>query len=90
MPQQKSTVTQVKPHGGKRAGAGRKRCRGQSVVVRIPESYAKAVKALITELDALREMPSKHSHTTEWEYLHLDGSEDGTGSATYQINVRKY
>ena len=38
-------------HGGKRAGAGRKTKYEKTVVMRVPERYQEAIKAMIAHLD---------------------------------------
>lgn len=40
-----------KQHGGARPGAGRKTKYEKTVVMRVPEKYLDAIKALITHLD---------------------------------------
>jgi hypothetical protein len=40
-----------KQHGGSRPGAGRKTKYENTVVMRVPEKYRDAIKALITHLD---------------------------------------
>jgi len=45
------TEPDKKQHGGARPGAGRKTKYEKTVVMRIPEKYQEAIKALISHLD---------------------------------------
>jgi len=78
-----------KKHGGIRAGSGRPKTKGDSVVMRVPAQYKDAVKELISELEALKTEVSKVERETDWRYIHLDNSEIG-GSARVKISVAKY
>jgi hypothetical protein len=47
--------------GGARKGAGRKAPNGETVVMRVPERYVTAVKALIEHMGGQRKLPSHES-----------------------------
>ena len=47
--------------GGARKGAGRKAPNGETVVMRVPERYVTAVKALIGHMEQQRKLPSHES-----------------------------
>ena len=44
-------MTETKNHGGARPGAGRKTKYEKTTVMRVPEKYQEAIKALIAHLD---------------------------------------
>ncbi|WP_257984776.1 hypothetical protein [Shewanella sp. 11B5] len=64
-----------KQHGGARPGAGRKTKYENTVVVRVPEKYRDAIKALITHLDDT-DYIDKHYAAEESEPVYLRSLKD--------------
>ena len=89
MTQQSTKTEEKKTRGGARPGAGRKKKRLGSVVVRVPEQYAKAIKSLIHELNEMSESPSKTQKETEFEYIVIDDIVQ-PGSVALKHVIRKY
>jgi hypothetical protein len=79
----------MKNHGGVRPGAGRRKIKGNSVVMRVPELYKEAVKKLISEIEALKTADSKSESESDWFYIHLDDV-DIKASVRVKISVAKY
>jgi hypothetical protein len=64
-----------KQHGGARPGAGRKTKYENTVVMRVPEKYRDAIKALITHLDAT-DFIDKHYTAEESEPVYMRSLKD--------------
>jgi len=65
----------TKKHGGARAGAGRKTKYENTVVMRVPEKYKEAIKALIAHLDDT-DMIDQNYRAVESEGLMLRSLQD--------------
>lgn len=76
--------------GGSRAGAGRKKTKQGSVVMRVPTAYQEAVKDLIALLDGMADKPSQAEAETEWRHLHTDTVECTGGSLRMQVRAIKF
>ncbi|MCT8988667.1 hypothetical protein O1D97_06205 [Marinomonas sp. 15G1-11] len=71
-----------KQHGGARPGAGRKTKYESTVVMRVPEKYRGAIKALISHLDAT-DMVDKNYSAVESEAVYLRSLQDKKQHITF-------
>jgi hypothetical protein len=80
-----------KQHGGARPGAGRKTKYENTVVMRVPEKYRDAIKALITHLDDT-DYIDKHYAAEESEPVYLRSLKDKKQHIIFRtepLNVEK-
>ncbi|KPZ67250.1 hypothetical protein BCU84_19520 [Shewanella sp. 10N.286.51.B7] len=77
-----------KQHGGARPGAGRKTKYENTVVMRVPEKYRGAVKALITHLDAT-DMIDKNYSAVESKPVYLRSLQDKSQQITFKTEAPK-
>lgn len=71
-------------HGGARPGAGRKTKYEKTVVMRVPDKYQDAIKALITYLDSTAEL-NRHYQPAESEKVYLRSLNDHKQHVTFKV-----
>ena len=82
-------MTEIKNnHGGSRAGAGRKTKYEKTVVLRVPEKYRSAIKALIEHLDQ-SETIDKHYMATTSEPVFIRSLQDKPQQVTFTVSPIK-
>jgi len=72
-----------KKHGGARAGAGRKTKYEKTVVMRVPEKYQVAIKALIDHLDETAYIDGYYQNGQESEPVFLRSLDDNAQNVTF-------
>jgi len=78
-------MTETKNHGGARPGAGRKTKYEKTTVMRVPEKYQEAIKALIAHLDSTAEI-NRHFQPVESEKIYLRSLNDNKQHLTFKIS----
>jgi len=74
-----------KQHGGSRPGAGRKTKYENTIVMRVPEKYRDAIKALIAHLDSAADL-NRHFQPVESEKVYLRSLNDNKQHLTFKIS----
>lgn len=78
----------TKKHGGARAGSGRKTKYENTVVMRVPEKYKDAIKALIAHLDDTANI-DKNYKPVESEALFLRSLQDKAQQIRFKTEPMK-
>ena len=77
-------MTETKNHGGARPGAGRKTKYEKTVVMRVPERYQDAIKAMIAHLDDNAYL-NNHYSASESENIYLRSLDDNKQHITITV-----
>lgn len=77
-------MTETKNHGGARPGAGRKTKYEKTVVMRVPERYQDAIKAMIAHLDDNAYL-NNHYPASESENIYLRSLDDNKQHITITV-----
>ncbi|MBU2023716.1 MAG: hypothetical protein KKA29_15515 [Gammaproteobacteria bacterium] len=79
----KMTETSKNQHGGARPGAGRKTKYEKTVVMRVPEKYQDAIKALIAHLDETAYIDGHYRNGQASEPVFLRSLDDNAQHVTF-------